>query len=95
MDRKTITGAVLAAAVGAMFLSTPVLAQTSSGNSASADKVKCMGGNSCKGQSSCKSASNGCMGQNSCKGKGWVMATSAKVCTDKGGKPEKAPTNAM
>jgi uncharacterized membrane protein len=95
MDRKTITGAVLAAAVGAMFLSTPVLAQTSSGNSASADKVKCMGGNSCKGQSSCKSASNGCMGQNSCKGKGWVMATSAKMCTDKGGKPEKAPTNAM
>jgi uncharacterized membrane protein len=95
MDRKTITGAVLAAAVGAMFLSTPVLAQTSSGNSASADKVKCVGGNSCKGQSSCKSASNGCMGQNSCKGKGWVMATSAKMCTDKGGKPEKAPTNAM
>ena len=36
------------------------------------------------------------MGQNSCKGKGWVMATSAKMCTDKGGgKPEKAPTNAM
>jgi hypothetical protein len=95
MDRKTITGAVFAAAVGAMFLSTPVLAQTSSGNSASADKVKCVGGNSCKGQSSCKSASNGCMGQNSCKGKGWVMATSAKMCTDKGGKPEKAPTNAM
>jgi hypothetical protein len=95
MDRKTITGAVLAAAVGAMFLTTPVLAQTSSGNSASADKVKCVGGNSCKGQSSCKSASNGCMGQNSCKGKGWVMATSAKMCTDKGGKPEKAPTNAM
>ena len=27
------------------------------------------------------------MGQNSCKGKGWVTTTSAKVCTDKGGKP--------
>lgn len=95
MDRKTITGAVLAAAVGAMFLTTPVFAQSSSGNSATGGNVKCVGGNSCKGQSSCKSASNGCMGQNSCKGKGWVTATSAKVCTDKGGKPEKAPTKAM
>ena len=95
MDRKTVTGAVLAAAVGAIFLTTPVLAQSSSDSSTSASSVKCVGGNSCKGQSSCKSASNGCMGQNSCKGKGWVMATSAKICTDKGGKPEKAPTKAM
>jgi uncharacterized membrane protein len=95
MDRKTITGAALAAAVGAMFLATPVFAQGSSGNSANGASVKCVGGNSCKGQSSCKSASNSCAGQNSCKGKGWVMATSAKLCTDKGGKPEKVPTSAM
>jgi hypothetical protein len=95
MDRKTLTGAVLATAVGAMFLTTPVLAQSSSGNSTSQASVKCVGGNSCKGQSSCKSASNGCMGQNSCKGKGWVMSASAKVCTDKGGQPEKPPTKAM
>jgi hypothetical protein len=94
MDRKTVTGAVLAAAVGAMFLATPVLAQSSSGGSASGANVKCIGGNSCKGQSSCKTASNGCMGQNSCKGKGWVTTASAKVCTDKGGKPE-APTKSM
>jgi hypothetical protein len=90
MDRKTIAGAALAAAVGAIFLTTPVLAQSSSGNSAGQASVKCVGGNSCKGQSSCKTASNGCMGQNSCKGKGWVMSTSAKACTDKGGKPEKS-----
>jgi len=95
MDRKTITGAALAAAVGAMFLRTPVLAQSSSANPASAASVKCIGGNSCKGQSSCKTASNGCMGQNSCKGKGWVMSTSAEVCTKNGGKPEKTPTKAM
>lgn len=88
MDRKTIAGVALAAAVGAMFLTTPVLAQSSSGDSASQTSVKCVGGNSCKGQSSCQTASNGCMGQNSCKGKGWVMAASAKACTDKGGKPE-------
>jgi hypothetical protein len=95
MERKTITGAVLAAAVGAMFLTTPVFAQSSSGNSTSGANVKCVGGNSCKGQSSCKTASNGCAGQNSCKGKGWVMATSAKVCADKGGKPDKTTTKEM
>ncbi len=95
MDRKALSGAVLAAAVGAIFLTTPAFAQSSSGNSASQGTVKCVGGNSCKGQSSCKSASNSCMGQNSCKGKGWVTTTSGKACTDKGGKPEKAPTKEM
>jgi uncharacterized membrane protein len=95
MDRKTVTGTLLAAAVGAMFLTSPVFAQSSSGNSQSGTSVKCVGGNSCKGQSSCKSASNGCAGQNSCKGKGWVTTASAKVCTDAGGKPEKAPTKSM
>jgi hypothetical protein len=94
MDRKTVTGAVLAAAVGAMFLTTPVFAQGSSGSSASGASVKCVGGNSCKGQSSCKTASSGCAGQNSCKGKGWVTTASIKVCTDKGGKPE-TPTKSM
>ena len=33
MGRKSLTGAVLAAAVGVMFLTTPVFAQGSSGNS--------------------------------------------------------------
>src|SRR6266849_5504909 len=53
MDRKKLTGAVLAAAVGAMFLTTPLFAQESSGSSSQAN-VKCVGGNSCKGQSSCR-----------------------------------------
>jgi len=92
MDRKSVSGAFLAAAVGVMFLNTPLLAQTSSANSANPSTVKCIGGNSCKGQSSCKSANNGCMGQNACKGKGWVTTVSAKACTDKGGKPEKPRT---
>jgi hypothetical protein len=30
MDRKTLTGTVLAAAVGAMFLTSPIFAQDSS-----------------------------------------------------------------
>ncbi len=51
--------------------------------------VKCVGGNSCKGQSECASANNSCKGQNSCKGKGYVSTASAQDCQQKGGKVEK------
>ncbi|HZO82536.1 MAG TPA: hypothetical protein VFB33_12655 [Candidatus Binataceae bacterium] len=87
MNGKTLTGAVLAAAVGAMFLANPTFAENGSSSGSSASQVKCIGGNSCKGQSSCASATNSCMGQNSCKGKGWVTTASVKECTDKGGHP--------
>ena len=50
--------------------------------------VKCGGVNACKGHSACKTATNACKGQNSCKGKGIEMTT-AKECTDKGGKEVK------
>jgi len=89
MDRKTLTGAVLAAAVGTMFLTSPVFAQDSSGGSSQA-AVKCIGGNSCKGQSSCKGASHSCKGKNACKNEGFVMTSSADECTSKGGRPEEA-----
>ena len=90
MDRKTVTGAVLAAAVGAMFLTTPVFAQGSPGNSASGANVKCVGGNSCKGQSSCKGGNHSCKGLNSCKGQGFVMTSTAQECIDKGGHAEES-----
>jgi len=48
--------------------------------------VKCVGTNSCKGQSACKSASNACKGQNACKGKGFTEISTAAECTAKGGK---------
>ena len=48
------------------------------------DQVKCVGANSCKGQSSCKSAQNDCKGKNACKGQGFVKTT-AQDCKDKGG----------
>jgi hypothetical protein len=89
MDRKTLTGAVLAAAVGAMFLTSPVFAQDSSSGSIQAT-VKCVGGNSCKGQSSCKGGNHSCKGLNSCKGQGFVNTASAQECTDKGGHPAEA-----
>jgi hypothetical protein len=89
MNRKSLTGAVLAVAVGAMFLTTPIIAQESSGNSSQAN-VKCVGGNSCKGQSACKGGNHSCKGLNACKGQGFVTTASAQECTDKGGHPAEA-----
>ncbi len=84
MDRKALTGALLAAAVGAMFLTSPVFAQESSGSTSQAN-VKCVGGNSCKGQSACKGGNHSCKGQNSCKGQGFVMTSTTQECNAKGG----------
>ncbi len=83
-----ITGAALATAVALMFVGNAVAADTSSSDASSA-QVKCVGANSCKGQSACKSASSSCKGQNACKGKGFVMTSSEKDCKDAGGKVEK------
>jgi hypothetical protein len=91
MNKLKLTGAVLATAVGLMFMTQPVFASDSSdanGTQAQAS-VKCVGGNSCKGQSECASASNSCKGQNSCKGKGYVSTASAQACQQKGGRVEK------
>ena len=49
-------------------------------------KVKCGGGNSCKGTSACKTAQSSCKGQNSCKGMGWSETATETDCTTKGGK---------
>jgi hypothetical protein len=84
VDKLKLTGAVLATSVALLFAAQPLMADDSSGA-----QVKCLGGNSCKGQSSCQTASNSCQGQNSCKGKGWVMTSSADECTKKGGTVEK------
>ena len=83
MEKKALKGALLAAAVGAMFLTRPVFAQESSGSMGAS--VKCVGGNSCKGQSACKGGNHSCKGQNSCKGQGFVMTSTAQDCTAKGG----------
>jgi hypothetical protein len=47
---------------------------------------RCFGVNGCAGKGACKSAKNDCKGQNACKGQGWEKVSSAKECTDKGGK---------
>lgn len=79
---QTSTGVTLAAAAAAIFamgaaLSVPAYAADTS--------VQCVGANSCKGTSECKTAKNDCKGMNSCKGQGWTKAASAEACKAAGG----------
>jgi hypothetical protein len=83
--KASVKGALLASAVALAFVARTAMAQDA-GASGSAAKVQCVGANDCKGQGACKGGGHDCKGQNSCKGKGWVETSSAKECTDKGGK---------
>ena len=73
MAKLKTTGMALATAAALLFGSvavTPAQAEDA--------KVKCQGGNACKGKSACSTATSACAGQNSCKGTGYVMATKAE-----------------
>jgi hypothetical protein len=83
MQMKIVSGAGLAAAAIALAMSgAAVTSQPAQAKAA----VHCMGINTCKGTSSCKTEANACKGQNSCKGMGWLPKKSAKACTAAGGK---------
>jgi hypothetical protein len=86
MNKVKITGALLATAVGVLFTTQPLLAENSQQSQSAT--VKCVGANSCKGQSECASKANSCKGQNSCKGKGWITTSSTQQCEQRGGKSE-------
>ena len=73
---------LIASAVAMLFVTGAVNARAD--QSAGSDQVKCVGVNSCKGQSACKSAQNDCKGQNGCKGQGF-LTMSSQACKDKGG----------
>lgn len=73
----SLTSAVLAVAVAAPL---------ATANAASSTTVKCLGINSCKGHSDCKTANHECKGQNACKGQGWIAEPSASECLARGGK---------
>lgn len=69
MQKSTkLSGIAMAAAAAMLFASAPL----TTASAADAAKVKCEGGNSCKGKSACSTAKNSCQGLNSCKGQGWV-----------------------
>jgi hypothetical protein len=73
MSAHKTSGAFLATAAALLFSSTPAVDAI-----AAEAKIKCDGGNACKGKSECATASHACAGQNSCKGKGYVMLTKAE-----------------
>ncbi len=64
--------AAIAGILGAVALSAPANA------SGKEEKGHCVGANSCKAKSACKTADNECAGQNGCKGKGFLETTKAK-----------------
>jgi hypothetical protein len=72
------SGASIALAAATLILAGAAAAPLSH---AAESKGHCLGGNACKGQGACKSASNDCKGLNACKGKGFLEMT--KVECDK------------
>ena len=83
---KQVKGALIAAAVAGLFMTGQAFAAEGEGGQPA--KVKCMGGNACKGKGACGGADHSCAGQNSCKGKGWIMSSEAD-CKAAGGKVTK------
>ena len=75
--RKT-TGFGLAVAAAAMLATAPMAVQSGS------TVGQCMGVNSCRGHSDCKTAKSSCRGLNSCAGKGFLEMSKAE-CDVAGG----------
>jgi len=76
-------GALLAMTVASLTVSG--CAENSGAYSGVAAQVRCIGANSCKGQSDCAFAGHGCKGMNQCRGTGWLFTTDQN-CTMQGGK---------
>ena len=67
----TKRSAILVAAAAAIFVS-GAATQSMAAHHEGGDMVKCQGGNSCNGQSECKTDHSAWNGHNECAGKGWV-----------------------
>ena len=85
MNRRQMFGAVAAIAAAGMFSASYSSAEgtKAAGEPPKAEqkKIKCMGGNACKGKSECGVVgAHSCHTRNACKGKGWVMVASEAEC---------------
>lgn len=76
------TKAILAFSAAALIGTTIV---TTAG--AEEEVGKCVGGNTCHGQSAGETATSKCAGKNACKGQGWAKIDK-KTCAERGGKFE-------
>ncbi|HEY4366513.1 MAG TPA: hypothetical protein VGN07_04705 [Steroidobacteraceae bacterium] len=71
---KKFSGVALATAAAMLFSTATVM----TAHAADEAKVKCEGGNSCKGKGACATAKHSCAGLNSCKGQSYVMLPKAE-----------------
>lgn len=80
MNKKKITGTVLAIAAATAFTATPAMAKCHHHHHHHhhVSMVKCLGVNGCRGMSSCQTANNACKGQNSCNHRGFVTLPRTK-----------------
>jgi hypothetical protein len=83
MKVNIVSGATLAAAAVALAIGGIGVAPASAKKIAKS--VQCVGINSCKGTSACKTAKSACKGMNSCKGEGWLPSKSKEACEAAGG----------
>jgi hypothetical protein len=84
MKASTVRGMAVAAAAATMFIAgAGVSSAQDDGNNVV--KIRCFGGNACKGQSACKTSSNECKGHNACKGQGFEFRGMG-ACADKPGR---------
>jgi hypothetical protein len=74
----------LASSAAALF-SSAVVTPVYAGDEGADASVICAGANACKGQGTCKTATNACSGKNACKGQGWIRTLSSEECAEKGG----------
>lgn len=83
MKKNTLKGALVASAVAGMFVVVGCSAPSNTNNTntnTSTKTFKCEGGNSCKGQGECKTATHDCAGKGDCHGTGWVMTKDQAEC---------------
>lgn len=73
---KPMQGAILAAAVAALFAA----GQATAGDTSKPAEFKCEGANACGGKGACGGAGHECAGKNACKGKGFTKTASEAEC---------------
>jgi hypothetical protein len=92
MTLKKRSCSVLVASAALLFSSSDITLAMDDMIGGTPTRVKCVGGNACKGQSACGSfAAESGQGSNACKGQGWTYVDGGsreeayKKCKDSGG----------
>lgn len=89
--KNKIIGSALATAAAIAFASVPVTSAFAecttqcNTNLGPEYSVTCFGGNACRGQGVCKTATSTCRGNNSCRGEGYSLTRSERDCLNSGG----------